>query len=68
MSTSNIDYFANLEETVRAAIAEDLGSGDITAQLIPEGQLARAQVITRESAIVCGRPWFDEVFHQIDPK
>lgn len=68
MSTSNIDYFANLEENVRAAIAEDLGSGDITAQLIPEEQLARAQVITRESAIVCGRPWFDEVFRQTDPE
>lgn len=68
MSTSNINYFASLEENVRVAIAEDLGSGDITAQLIPKGQLAKGQVITRENAIVCGRPWFDEVFRQIDPE
>lgn len=68
MPNNSIDYFANLEENVRVAIAEDLGSGDITAQLIPEGQLASAQVISRESAIVCGRPWFDEVFRQIDPE
>jgi len=67
MSNSSIDYFANLDETVRTAIAEDLGSGDITAQLVPKNQQAKAQVITREDAIVCGRPWFDEVFRQIDP-
>jgi nicotinate-nucleotide pyrophosphorylase (carboxylating) len=52
--------------TVAAALAEDVGSGDITAQLIPAERTSRATVITREEAVLCGRAWFDEVFHQID--
>jgi len=66
-SNSNINYFANLKENVRSALSEDVGSGDITAQLIPENHYAKATVITREDSVLCGRPWFDEVFHQIDP-
>lgn len=65
-STHKIDYFQNLSENVRLALAEDIRSGDITAQLVPEKQNVTATVITRENAIVCGRPWFDEVFRQID--
>ena len=57
-----------ISETVRNALSEDLGSGDLTAQLIPEAQTSRAKVITRESAVICGRAWFDEVFQQIDPQ
>lgn len=60
------NYFKNLRENVQLAIAEDLGTGDITAQLIPESQEVSAFAITREKAIVCGRPWFDEVVKQID--
>ncbi len=52
---------------VRAALAEDIGSGDITALLIPASQAAHACVITRERAIVCGRAWAEEVFRQVDP-
>ena len=59
-------YVDNLRETVRVALAEDLGRGDWTAQLT-ENRPARARVITREAAIVCGRAWVDEVFRQIDP-
>lgn len=54
-------------ENVRAALAEDVGSGDITAALIPQDTPARARIITREDAVVCGRPWVDEVFRQLDP-
>lgn len=57
-----------ISETVRNALNEDLGSGDLTAQLIPEAQTSRAKVITRESAVLCGRAWFDEVFQQIEPR
>ena len=60
----------NLEDVknnVRAALAEDIGSGDITASLIPSDTQASAQVITREAGIVCGRAWVDEVFEQVDP-
>ncbi|MCG3171075.1 MAG: Nicotinate-nucleotide pyrophosphorylase [carboxylating] [Pseudomonadales bacterium] len=52
---------------VRAALAEDIGSGDVTAQLVPASQFAHAHVITRERATVCGRAWVDEVFRQVDP-
>lgn len=51
---------------VREALREDIGSGDITAQLIPAEQQASATVITRETAVLCGRPWVDEVFRQLD--
>jgi nicotinate-nucleotide pyrophosphorylase (carboxylating) len=53
---------------VAAALAEDVGTGDLTAQLIPADRLARATVITREDAVLCGAAWFDEVFRQIDPR
>lgn len=62
-----INYFEDLSGVVRQAIKEDVGHGDITAQLVPEGQQASAVVITRENAVLCGRPWFDEVFKQVDP-
>ena len=56
----------DVEETVRRELAEDIGTGDLTANLIPADTQARAQVLTREPAILCGAKWFDEVFHQID--
>lgn len=55
-----------VEANVRAALAEDIGSGDITAQLVPADRQARARVITREDCVVAGRPWVDEVFRQLD--
>jgi nicotinate-nucleotide pyrophosphorylase (carboxylating) len=58
----------DLSRTVTRAIEEDVGTGDLTAALVPESRQARATVITRETAVVCGRPWFDEVFRQIDPR
>ena len=51
---------------VRNALAEDIGTGDITACLIPASTMASAKVISRETAIVCGRQWVDEVFRQVD--
>ena len=56
-----------LEETVRGALSEDIGDGDITAELIPEDRQARASVICREHATICGEPWVTEVFRQVDP-
>jgi len=55
-------------QTVATALREDVGSGDLTAQLIPADRIARATVITREDAVLCGTAWFDEVFRQIDPR
>lgn len=56
----------DIAETVRRALAEDVGAGDLTANLIPGTTLARAQVISREDAVLCGAAWFDEVFRQLD--
>lgn len=53
--------------TISRALEEDIGSGDVTAALVPSGQLAVATVITREAAVICGQPWFDAVFARLDP-
>ena len=53
---------------VEAAIAEDIGSGDITAELIPAHEQGEARIITREQAIIAGTAWVDEVFRQVDPE
>ena len=55
-----------LLRTVRNALAEDIGSGDITAALIPEQLTAQATVSSRESAVVCGMAWFNAVFAELD--
>jgi nicotinate-nucleotide pyrophosphorylase (carboxylating) len=57
-----------ISRSVATALEEDVGTGDLTAQLIPADRLSKATVITREDATLCGRAWFDEVFRQIDPK
>ncbi|HTT07619.1 MAG TPA: carboxylating nicotinate-nucleotide diphosphorylase [Gammaproteobacteria bacterium] len=57
-----------IEAAVRAALTEDVGSGDVTAILIPAATQAQAQVITREPAVLCGGAWFDEVFRQLDTR
>ena len=57
----------DLELTVTRALEEDIGDGDITAQLISAEQTATARVITREPATLCGQAWVNEVFRQIDP-
>jgi nicotinate-nucleotide pyrophosphorylase (carboxylating) len=51
---------------VRRALAEDFGSGDVTADLLPPHVQAQARVIAREAALVCGRPWFDACFRERD--
>jgi nicotinate-nucleotide pyrophosphorylase (carboxylating) len=56
-----------IESQVRAALAEDVASGDLTAALLPEGQRARGALVTRQSAVLCGRAWFDAVFRLLDP-
>jgi nicotinate-nucleotide pyrophosphorylase (carboxylating) len=56
----------DISETVRRALAEDVGPGDLTAALIPAGTQAEAQLVTREPAILCGTAWFNEVFRQVD--
>jgi nicotinate-nucleotide pyrophosphorylase (carboxylating) len=49
------------------ALVEDIGSGDVTAELVPADQRVTGKVVSREPAILCGRPWVTEVFRQLDP-
>ena len=57
-----------IEQDVRRALDEDLGSGDITAQLIPEDRICQASVYARDPAVLCGCNWFDAVFKQLNDK
>jgi nicotinate-nucleotide pyrophosphorylase (carboxylating) len=54
-------------EQARRALAEDVGAGDLSAALVPAGHSAHATVTVRTDAVLCGRPWFEEVFRQLDP-
>ena len=56
----------DISESVARALREDIGSGDISAQLIDQQKIARGTVISREKAVICGRAWVDEVFKQLD--
>jgi nicotinate-nucleotide pyrophosphorylase (carboxylating) len=56
-----------IEDDVQRALAEDVGSGDLTAQLVPDAD-AHAELLTREDAVLCGTAWFDEVFRQLDAR
>ncbi len=51
---------------VQAALAEDVGSGDVTAALVPSSQQVRAHIVAREPAVLCGVQWVTETFHQLD--
>ena len=56
-----------IERNVATAVAEDCGSGDLTAGLIPADKPGSASVITREDAILCGTAWFERCFRTFDP-
>ncbi|MDO9318015.1 MAG: carboxylating nicotinate-nucleotide diphosphorylase [Gammaproteobacteria bacterium] len=58
---------ADLSMTVANALREDIGSGDITAQLIAEPAVATAHILSRDGAVLCGTAWVDEVLRQVDP-
>jgi nicotinate-nucleotide pyrophosphorylase (carboxylating) len=62
------DLTAEIEANVRRALLEDIGSGDITAQLIPAERLAKATIITRENCVISGTAWVDAVFRQLDTR
>lgn len=56
------------ESNLRAALAEDIGSGDWTALLVPATTEVTAAVIVRDTAVLCGAPWFEGVMSQVDPR
>jgi nicotinate-nucleotide pyrophosphorylase (carboxylating) len=57
-----------IAETVRQALAEDVGAGDVSATLIPEHQQARASIVCRSATILCGSVWAGEAFRQVDER
>jgi len=57
---------AHIDEDVRRALEEDVGKGDITAQLVPASGIWKASVYSHEHAVLCGRNWFDAVFRHLD--
>lgn len=61
------DLPKDLALQVQTALREDVGTGDVTAGLIPAEQQARGRVVSRERAVICGKPWVIEVFRQLDP-
>src|SRR5215468_5481236 len=65
------DAFHALEETVTRdvtrALAEDVGTGDLTANLIPAAARASARLMTRQSGVLCGTEWFNRTFEELDP-
>ena len=54
------------ESNIQIALAEDVGSGDLTGLLVPQHERVQARVIVREQAVLCGAPWFEGVMHKLD--
>lgn len=67
LTTMSAELIAHITGSVQSALTEDIGSGDLTAALVPVTQRAQARIITREPAVICGQPWVKEVFRQLDP-
>lgn len=59
--------FKIIKQDVLAALAEDIGDGDLTAKLLSSDSVVRADLFCRENAVLCGSAWFEEVFHQLAP-
>ena len=62
-----MELASEIERNVAAALAEDVGGGDLTAPLTPAGKTARAVVMCRQEAVICGQPWFDAAVLKLDP-
>lgn len=56
------------ESSINVALAEDVGTGDVTGLLVPAHHMVKARVIVREAAVLCGAPWFEGVMKQVDPR
>lgn len=66
-SLNETDLALAITENVKAALFEDVGCGDINAQLIPADKEATASIIARQSAVLCGQRWVEALFQQLDP-
>lgn len=68
MPNSKLKLPEDLDDSVVRALAEDVGSGDITARLVPEDAEAQAVVLAREPLVICGQAWFERVYEKIDKR
>jgi nicotinate-nucleotide pyrophosphorylase (carboxylating) len=68
ITTQNETLEAARARNIADALAEDIGTGDWTAQLVPANKTANAKLIVRQSAVLCGTAWFEGVVHALDPK
>jgi nicotinate-nucleotide pyrophosphorylase (carboxylating) len=59
---------ADIDDQVRRALQEDVGTGDLTAALVPAERRARAMVVSREDGVLCGTAWVDATFRALDPR
>ena len=59
---------AAFERNIETALAEDVGTGDVTGKLVPEQEIVHARVIVREAAVLCGAPWFESVMKRLDAR
>lgn len=65
-STITVPAIEIIRQQVKHALLEDIGTGDVSAQLVSQDETVVASVVCRDNAVICGRPWFDEVFKQVD--
>src|SRR5687767_8247534 len=68
MALNIVDLASEIERNVAAALAEDVGAGDLTAPLTPADLNARAFVLCRKAAVLCGQPWFDACVRKLDAR
>ncbi len=61
------DFYNLVQQQVQSALQEDIGSGDLTAQLVPAGQQAKAKIVARETAVICGIDWVNACFKSVNP-
>ena len=66
--SKSVDWASEIERNVSTALEEDIGSGDLTALLTPASATARATVVCRTDAILCGQPWFEACFRRLDAR
>jgi nicotinate-nucleotide pyrophosphorylase (carboxylating) len=66
MTTTTMPLPTDISSVVRQALAEDIGRGDLSAALVPHTHSSTATIISREPALLCGRPWVEQVFRQLD--
>lgn len=64
--SQTISLAAHIQSNVHTALTEDIGGGDLTAQLIPKHAQAQATVITRQRVVLCGTSWFEGCFRALD--